>query len=268
MSLARCAIAASNRAYPYTHKSAGQLPAKAGAHQLKGPAILFSIALSLPVTAVACPIGMQYDGYGCSPPYQYSMDDWIREKNEYLDSLGPKNSSPAVYMSTEEVAELKKLQGEKEQRDAAIAKEIAQGVWYFASSATPKGKLCVATFAKLTQADNGKSGGVVSILGFQQPKPDAWLIFYGSGLPTPQNVKKIKLTLQQDYEPAQTVQVFNYRYERQIGAIAFAVPGLAAALEGMRDKQRFALSIDGETVLALEWTDAAPIIQQLQQCAQ
>ena len=99
-------------------------------------------------------------------------------------------------------------------------------------------------------------------------KAEAWLIFYGSGLPTPKNVKKITLTLQQDDEPAQTVQVFNYRFERKIGAIAFAVPGLTALLDGMRDKQSFKLSIDGETAMTLQWTDAAPVIQQLKQCAQ
>lgn len=235
---------------------------------MKALATLFSIAVSLPLTAMACPIGMQYDGYGCSPPYQYSMDDWIRERNDYLDSLGPKNPAPVVSMSAEEVAEMQRLQAEKEQRDAAMAEELAQGVWFSTSSDTPEGKLCVATFAKFTRADNGKSGGLVSILGFQQPKPGAWLIFYGSGLPTPKMVKKITLTLQQDDEPAQTVEVFSYRHERTIGAIAFAVPGLPAALEGMRDKQRFALSIDGETLLTLAWTDAAPVIQQLQQCAQ
>lgn len=235
---------------------------------MKAPATLFSIALSLPLTAMACPIGMQYDGYGCSPPYQYSMDDWIRERNDYLDSLGPKNPTPVVSMSAEEVAEMQRLQAEKEQRDAAMAQELAQGVWFSTSSDTPEGKLCVATFAKFTRADNGKSGGLVSILGFQQPNPDAWLIFYGSGLPTPKDVKKIKLSLQQDDEPAQTVQVFNYRFERKIGAIAFAVPGLTALLDGMRDKQSFKLSIDGETAMTLQWTDAAPVIQQLKQCAQ
>jgi hypothetical protein len=228
---------------------------------------LLLIALSLPLTAVACPIGMQYDGYGCSPPYQYSMDDWIREKNEYLDSLGPKTPAPAVYRNPEELEELRELQAEKDQRDLKVAQEIAQGVWVSTSSATPEGKLCVATFAKFTRADNARSGGVVSILGFQQPKRDAWLIFYGTGLPTPKDVKKIKITLQQDDEPAQTVQVFNYRYERKIGAIAFAVPGLTTALEGMRDKQSFKLSIDEEIVLTIKWTDAAPVIQQLQQCA-
>lgn len=229
---------------------------------------LFIAGLALPLQAGACPTGMLYDGYGCSPPYEYSMDDWIREKNDYLDSLGPKERAPVRYMSPEEVENMKRLQAEKDQRDARIAEEVAKGIWFSASSSTPEGKLCTASFAKMTSADNGASGGIVSIMGFQKPKPDAWLIFYGTGLPQPKKVKKISITLQQDDEPAQTVQVFNYKYQGRAGAIAFAVPGLTAALDGMRDQQRFKLSIDGKTAMSIQWAEAAPVIQQLKQCAQ
>lgn len=229
---------------------------------------LFFVCLALPFQAGACPTGMLYDGNGCSPPYQYSMDDWIREKNDYLDSLGPRDRAPVRSMTPEEVENLKRLEAEKEQRDARIAKEVAKGIWFSASSSTPEGKLCTASFAKMTSADNGASGGIVSIMGFQKPKPDAWLIFYGTGLPQPKKVRKINITLQQDDEPAQTVQVFSYKYQGRAGAIAFAVPGLAAALDGMRDQQSFKLSIDGRTAMAIRWAEAAPVIQQLKQCAQ
>lgn len=236
-------------------------------HPMKILGMMLLISLSVSFKAEACPTGMVYDGNSCSPPYEYSMDDWIREKNDYLDSLGPQDRAPTRYLSPEEVENLKKLQSEKELRDSRLASEVAKGIWFSASSATPEGKLCTASFAKLTSEDNGRSGGIVSIMGFQKPKPDAWLIFYGTGLPRPKSVKKIKITLQQDDEPAQTVQVFNYRYEGRAGAIAFAVPGLTAALEGMRDKQSFNLSIDGKTAMAIQWTDAAPVIEQLKQCA-
>ena len=76
----------------------------------------------------------------------------------------------------------------------------------------------------------------------------------------------VSMELVEGFE-AQTVQVFNYRHERTIGAIAFAVPGLSAALDGMRNQQRFTLSLDGKPVMTLAWTDAAPVIQQHQQCA-
>lgn len=234
---------------------------------MKTTAILFC-ALALPLMVEACPVGMQLHGSSCLPVggSDYSMDDWIRERNDYLDSLGPKGP-PARGLTLEEAENLKKLQAEKDQRDLKMAQELAQGVWFSASSVTPEGKLCVATFAKFTKEDNGKSGGMVSIVGFQQPKPDAWLIFYGTGLPTPKNVKKVKITLQQDDEPAQTVQAFNYRFKNNVGTIAFAVPGLAAAVDGMRDKQSFKLTLDGKTVMAIQWADAAPVMTQLKQCA-
>lgn len=246
------------------HRNAGIGQGPRGMRML---AILSFMSLSLPFKAEACPTGMLYDGNGCSPPYQYSMDDWIREKNDYLDSLEPRERPPARVLSPEELENLKRLQAEKDARDAIIAREVANGIWFSASSSTPEGKLCTASFAKLTSQDNGKSGGIVSIMGFQKPKPDAWLIFYGTGLPKPNKVKKIKISLQQDDEPAQTVQVFNYRYQGRAGAIAFSVPGLTAALDGMRDRQSFKLSIDGNTAMALQWTDAAPVIEQLRQCA-
>lgn len=234
---------------------------------MKPSGILLSMALSLPLAAQACPIGMLYNGNGCSAPYERNMDDWIRERHDYIDSLGPRNRAPVRSLSLAEVENLKRLQADKDKRDLKIAQELARGVWFADSSQTPDGKLCVATFARFTREDNGKGGGMVSIIGFQQPKPDAWLIFYGTGLPTPRDVKKIKVTLQQDDEPAQDVQVFSYRYEKKIGTVAFAVPGLAAALDGMRDQQSFKLTVDGQPALSIQWADAAAVIQELRVCA-
>lgn len=234
---------------------------------MKLSGLLLSMSLSLPMAVLACPIGMQYNGNGCSAPYERNMDDWIRERHDYIDSLGPKSRPPVHSLSLAEVENLKTLQADKDERDLKIAQELARGVWYHVSNQTPDGKLCVATFAKSTREDNGKGGGMVSIIGFQQPRPDAWLIFYGTGLPTPRDVRKIKITLQQDDEPAQDVQVFSYRYERKIGTVAFAVPGLAAALDGMRDQQSFKLTVDGQPAMSINWTDAEAVIQQLRQCA-
>lgn len=234
---------------------------------MKVSTAFLGLVLGLPTAASACPIGMLYNGNGCSPPYERNMDDWIRERRDYIDSLGPKNLPPVRSMTAEEVANLKRLEAEKVQRDQKIAQELARGVWFADSSQTPDGKLCVATFAKGTPEDNGRNAGMVSILGFQAPKNEAWLIFYGPGLPTPRDVRKIKVTLQQDDEPAQDVQVFSYRHQSRIGTVAFAVPGLAAALQGMRDRQSFKLTVDGQTAMAIQWTEAAPVMAQLRQCA-
>jgi hypothetical protein len=47
----------------------------------------------------------------------------------------------------------------------------------------------------------------------------------------------------------------------------FAVPGLTAMLNGMSDTQRFRLSDNGKMLLDIQWTDAAPVIEKLKQCA-
>lgn len=241
---------------------------------MKTPVILFCIAFLLPFTAVACPMGMQEHGDICVVP-AYSMDDYIRERHEAINSIGdnpyglPKNydSRPRTPEELRAITEAFKVRdaekAQKEKRDLAIAK----GEWHVDSKTTPEGNLCIAVFSKYSSEDGGKDGGIVSIMGFQNPKPDAWMIFYGTGLPKPRDVKKLKIALQQDDEPSQTVQAFNYKLSKQIGAVAFAVPGLTAALDGMRDKQSFKLSLAGKTLMTIQWDNGAAVIQQLKQCA-
>ncbi len=241
---------------------------------MKTSVILFGTALAVPLAAVACPIGMESNGDYCSPPsgWGYNMDDYIRERHEYIDSIGdgrydlvPRNTAPRL--SPEKLRALESAALEERQAKEKKYEEIAKGLWDLDSKSTPDGKLCIAVFSKYTSADGGKDGGVVGIMGLQQPKTDAWLIFYGTGLPKPKNVKKIRITLQQDDEPAQVVQVFNYKLSREIGTVAFAVPGLAEALDGMRDQQRFKLSLDDKTLMSIQWTGGAAVIEQLKQCA-
>jgi hypothetical protein len=237
---------------------------------MKTPTLLFCLALGLPFAAVACPIGMQFNGNGCSPPYEYTGWDMLRDRRAAIDAIGAdRPRSNGRVRSKEELAHLESLRVKVEKEKEAKRAELAKGVWGVESTSTPEGKLCAATFAKQDTNNEGVTGGLVTIMGFQKPKPDAWLIFHGAGLPKPRGVEKLKISLQQDDEPAQTVQVFNYRYgtSREIGVVAFAVPGLAAALDGMRDNQSFKLSLDGKTLMTLQWTDGAKVIQQLKQCA-
>lgn len=237
---------------------------------MKNPSILFFVALVLPVPAVACPIGMVFNGNGCSPPYVYTGWDMLRDRRAAIEAIGSdRPRSNGIVRSPEELARLERLRVKKEQEDKAKREAYAKGMWSVDSTPTPEGNLCAASFAKYTSnMKEGVTGGMVTIMGFQQPKQDAWLMFQGTGLPKPRNVTKLKITLQQDDEPAQTVQVFNYRKSTEVGEVAFAVPGLTAALNGMSDKQNFKLSIDGETAMTIQWADAAPIIEKLRQCAQ
>lgn len=235
---------------------------------MKIPSILFYIALVLPLPAVACPTGMVFSGNGCSPPYEYTGWDMMRDRRADIDAVGSdRPTSNGIVRSPEELAHLERLRLKMEQEEKIKREAFAKGVWSVDSFPTPEGNLCVATFAKYTSNINdGVTGGMVTIMGFQQPKPDAWLMFQGTGLPRPRNVKKLKITLQQDDEPAQSVQVFSYSKTTEVGEVAFAVPGLTAALDGMSDKQSFKLSIDGETAMTIQWADAAPVIEKLRQC--
>lgn len=193
---------------------------------MKVPAILFCIALSLSFTAVACSIGMVFNRNGCSPPYEYTGWDMLRDQRAAIDAIGA-DRAPVnydAYLSpnsrddlARECQEYLRKRNKEEQEEKIKREAFAKGVWNVDSTPTPEGNLCVATFAQYTSNINdGLTGGMVSIMGFQQPKPDAWLMFQGTGLPKPRNVQKLTITLQQDDEPVQSVQVFSYSKSREM----------------------------------------------------
>lgn len=240
---------------------------------MKFPGILFFTILSLPLTAVACPIGMLFNGNGCSPPYEYTGWDLMRDRRAAIDAIGS-DRDPVDYSKylkpPEQMRELEEARKQREKEDEEKRQALAKGIWDFGSTPTPEGNLCAAVFAKYSyeyKKYKPEHGGLVTVMGFQTPKPDAWLIFHGVGLPKSKEVTKLKITLQQDDEPAQTLQVFNYRESREVGTILFAVPGLIAMLNGMSDKQRFRLSDNGKMLLDIEWHSAAPVIEKLKECA-
>jgi hypothetical protein len=239
---------------------------------MKFPGILL-FTLSLPLTASACPIGMQYDGNGCSPPYFYSGWDLMRDRRAAIDAIGSDNlyrNNYAYALPPEEFKRLEEARKRIEKETEEKKQTYAKGIWGFGSTSTPEGNLCAAVFSKYSYEHRKykpEHGGLVTIMGFQEPKPDAWLIFHGVELPKSKKVEKIKITLQQDDEPAQTLQVFNYMESREMGTIMFAVPGLTALVNGMGDKQRFRLSDNGKMLLDIQWHSATPVIEKLKKCA-
>ena len=194
----------------------------------------------------------------------------MRDRRAAIEAIGSGSIHKRSYENTSSPEEIrkrreldKKVKKEKEEKTQALER----GIWAVDSKPTPEGNLCAAVFSKYTNSFNdGVIGGVITVMGFQKPKPDAWLIFQGTKLPKPKGVKKIEITLQQDDEPIQTLQVFNYRETRDVGTVMFAVPGLAAMVNGMSDKQRFRLSDNGKMLLDIEWHSAAPVIEKLKQC--
>lgn len=231
---------------------------------MKVSAVLFGVLFAHAFAVSACPTGMVFDGNGCSPPpgWDYNMDDYIREQYEAIDQLGS-GSTLARPPTPEELAEGQRLRDEKEKKD----RELAIGQWTVDSHSTPDGRLCTAVFAKYTTKGGGKDQGIIGIMGLQEPRKDAWLIFYGADLPKPRGVKKVNITLQQNDEPPHTVRAFNYRLSKHVGTVAFSVPGLTAALAGMSDKQSFKLWLGGKMRMSIRWTNGSAGIQQLQQCA-
>lgn len=226
----------------------------------------FLVFAAMPFAAVACPTGMQFNGNGCSPPYEYTGWDLMRDRRAAIDAIGSDRApiDYSAYVKTPE--QMRELEEERKRREKEKKEEretLARGVWDLDSQDTPEGNLCAAVFSKYKPGE----GGIVTIVGFQNPKPDAWLIFHGVGLPKPKKVTKLKITLQQDNEPPQTLQVFNYRETRDVGTIVFAVPGLSALLSGMSDAQRFRVSDNGNLLLDIQWHSAAPVIEKLKQCA-
>jgi hypothetical protein len=237
---------------------------------MKCPVTLSLAGLCWPLAAVACPIGMQFNGNGCSPPYEYTGWDLMRDRRAAIEAIGSHRQPSGPPLTAEQARKLDENMKQREKEKEEKRKVLAQGVWAVESLPTPEGNLCAAVFSKYTfeyREYKPEHGGLVTIMGFQNPKPDAWLIFHGVGLPKSRQVEKIRITLQQDEEPAQTLQVFNYRESREVGTIMFAVPGLIAMLNGMSDTQRFRLSDNGKMLLDLQWHSAAPVIEKLKQCA-
>src|SRR5690606_16596144 len=167
-----------------------------GTHNMKFLGILFVTTLSLPLTAIACPIGMQFNGNGCSPPYFYSGWDLMRDRRAAIEAIGS-GRPPAPGLTAEEARKLDEDMKQLEKEKAAKREVLAKGIWDVDSKSTPEGNLCAAVFSKYTLDE----GGTVTIMGFQSPKPDAWLIFQGVGLPMSKAVTKMKITLQHDDEP-------------------------------------------------------------------
>lgn len=188
----------------------------------------------------------------------------MRDRRAAIDAMGSNHRTSGPPLTAEQARKLdedmKKLEKDKEEK----RKTLEKGIWDVDAKQTPEGNLCAAVFSKYTLDE----GGIVTIMGFQNPKPDAWLIFQGVRLPKSKNVTKMKVTLQQDNEPAQDLQVFNYRETRDVGTILFAVPGLTALVNGMSDTQRFRLSEGAKILLDIQWHNAAPVIEKLKQCAQ
>jgi hypothetical protein len=183
----------------------------------------------------------------------------------YVDPGPPSTYDPmqvhlalAVSLAERVAAEQDAL--DKLQRDPRYQRYQDGGWDYFQDQQqAPAGEYCAAFYWK--QASfvrlSGPGGGYAGAL----------LTFWGSDIPRPTQVEKVRVTLTQDDEAPQTVMAFNYRSPGyDYGAIALAVPSIEAALDTMLDRQRFRLEIDGRTVAQAEWHDGMKARDWLREC--
>lgn len=93
---------------------------------MKFLAILSFTTLLLPLTAVACPIGMQFNGNGCSPPYVYTGWDLMRDRRAAIDAIGSNHRNSAPPLTAEQARKLtedmRKLEKEKEEKGRFLQK--------------------------------------------------------------------------------------------------------------------------------------------------
>jgi hypothetical protein len=112
-----------------------------------------------------------------------------------------------------------------------------------------------------------KGDGLVQISGPGGDFRGAMITFWGPDIPKPKDFARVRVTLKQTGDPAQTVEAFNYLVpDHAFGALALAVPSIEAALAGMTDVLDFELLIAGKTVAKVGWTGGLAARDELARC--
>jgi hypothetical protein len=177
----------------------------------------------------------------------------------------PKNESKSQALNAAETTLGLAMIGSKTLADAAKVlkdprnKNYENGQWIFDEPKT--GEFCAANFLR---RDTG-----VMVLGPGGAIPGAFLIFYGPKVPKSKEIAKIKVTLTQTGFPPQTVQALNFTHPtiEDYGTIVFAVPSFEAGLSGTEDVHKFGVSVQGKSVIDIEWKAGLAARDKLRACA-
>lgn len=144
-------------------------------------------------------------------------------------------------------------------------KQMQDGHWqhFQANSAAKRGEYCTAMFVKQNMS--------VAILGPGGQYQGALMMFTAlagnDSFPQSEQPRVIQVTLKQASDPTATVGVFNFNLGKwQTPVIAFAVPTIEAALQGMEDKLDFHLQYEGKDIGSIEWHSGLAARDELKKC--
>lgn len=120
---------------------------------------------------------------------------------------------------------------------------------------------CFATFArqdKVLYLRGNAVAGQQAILTLVDLDPQ-------SPIGKPQELERIRVTLEQSGARPATVDVFNHKFD-DYPAITFAVPTLDMAIDALVDSQSMVVKAGRRTLYSLEYRDGLLAKQQMQQC--
>lgn len=140
--------------------------------------------------------------------------------------------------------------------------KLREGYWtlYQEGAAPAPGQKCAATFMNM----DGMLG-ITALGGYRDP---ALLLLSGADVPSPEETVQVNATLHQTGERPQTVPVYNFRAPgSDAGTVAFAVPSLEAAAQGLADKAEIAVDIDGKRIYAVKYHGGRQAGAGLEACA-
>lgn len=141
-------------------------------------------------------------------------------------------------------------------------KKMAEGEWAYYQEGEPPapGQKCAATFVNVD--------GMLSVAAMGGYKDPALLLLSGVDVPRPHNEGTIRATLHQTGERPQNVSVQNFTASgMNVGTVAFAIPSLEAAVQGLEDEAEIAVDVDGKRIYMLKYHSGHQASTELERCA-
>ncbi|SNB77912.1 hypothetical protein SAMN07250955_11760 [Arboricoccus pini] len=235
-----------------------------------------SILMGVSVIALTCPSGANAQ-YACSGNSEGQIMVGMTPSSPGLGSVplcvdDPNYASPQASSAppapdpSDILANYARMQFELLHKLAAIANDpefikMRDGYWsYFHDQDAPRSGLhCIAMFRS--------AAGIVQLNGPGRGYSGALLILIGPDIPKPANFSTVLATLDQKIVPPQTVHAFNYSMaDGKLGALAFTVPSVEAALAGMKENLTFKVTLEGRQVIDAFYRDGIDAQAKMREC--